>query len=175
MRFRETVPVLVIATLGYTQEALARVHVHVDLSSQTMHVESSHGTYLWPVSTARAGYITPRGYYSARSLQRMHYSQKYDMSPMPYSIFFRGGYAIHGSYATGALGRPASHGCIRLAPGNAAVLYHLVQEEGASIAISGSPPRAFHYASARSFQPVRQTLSPRQATFSNPLLLLFGD
>jgi hypothetical protein len=34
-------------------------------------------------------------------------------APMPHSIFFRGGYAIHGSYATGSLGRPASPGCIR--------------------------------------------------------------
>jgi lipoprotein-anchoring transpeptidase ErfK/SrfK len=115
-----------------------------------MYVQSSSGNFSWPVSTARAGYVTPRGYYSAKSLQRIHYSRKYDMSPMPHSIFFRGGYAIHGSYATGALGRPASHGCIRLAPGNAALLYRLVRAEGASIAITGSPPHASHYAGSQS-------------------------
>jgi hypothetical protein len=103
----------------------------------------------------------------------MHYSRKYDMSPMPYSIFFRGGYAIHGSYATGALGRPASHGCVRLAPENAAVLYQLVQMEGASISITGSPPRASRYTSRRYFP--RQTTSAQQETFSNPFLLLFGE
>jgi hypothetical protein len=70
----------------------------------------------------------------------MHYSRKYHMSPMPYSIFFRGGYAIHGTYATGALGRPASHGCVRLAPGNAKRLYEIVQAEGGSISITGAPP-----------------------------------
>jgi hypothetical protein len=82
-------------------------------------------------------------------MQLMHYSRKYHMSPMPYSIFFRGGYAIHGTYATGALGSPASHGCVRLSPGNAATLYHLVQSEGGSISISGSPPGGGkHYARA---------------------------
>jgi L,D-transpeptidase catalytic domain len=103
----------------------------------------------------------------------MHYSRKYDMSPMPYSIFFRGGYAIHGSYATGAPGRPASHGCVRLAPGNAAVLYQLVQAEGATISISGSPPRALHYANSR-YSP-RRAYSPKQETRSNLFFLLFGD
>jgi len=49
---------------------------------------------------------------------------------MPYSIFFLRGYAIHGSYETKYLGRPASHGCIRLHPSNAAALYSLVQQRG---------------------------------------------
>ena len=50
------------------------------------------------------------------------------MAPMPYSIFFNEGYAIHGSYEISHLGRPASHGCIRLHPKNAAVLFALVQD-----------------------------------------------
>jgi hypothetical protein len=107
-------------------------------------------------------------------MQRMHYSRKYDMSPMPHSIFFRGGYAIHGSYATGALGRPASHGCIRLAPGNAALLYHLVRAEGASISITGSKPRASYYGGNRYHHGARLANSPRQETFSNPFAPLFG-
>jgi lipoprotein-anchoring transpeptidase ErfK/SrfK len=45
---------------------------------------------------------------------------------MPHSIFFYGGFAVHGSNAVRTLGRPVSHGCIRLAPGNAATLYSLV-------------------------------------------------
>ncbi|MFM9161764.1 MAG: L,D-transpeptidase, partial [Methylocystis sp.] len=107
---------------------------------QRMHVTSSQGSYSWPVSTARAGYSTPRGSFAPTGLQRMHYSRKYHNSPMPHSIFFRGGYAIHGSYATGALGRPASHGCVRLSPSNAALLYQIVQNEGGSIQITGSRP-----------------------------------
>ena len=128
--------------------AEAKVRVHIDLSSQRMSVTSSSGSYVWPVSTARSGYVTPRGTYAPYSLQRMHYSRKYNMSPMPHSIFFRGGYAIHGTYAVSQLGSPASHGCIRLAPGNAAALFAMVQREGANISITGSPPNRY-YASAK--------------------------
>jgi hypothetical protein len=120
--------------------ASAKVNVRIDLSTQRMYVTSSQGSYVWPVSTARSGFVTPRGSYAPQRLERMHYSRKYHMSPMPHSIFFRGGYAIHGTGAVSQLGRPASHGCIRLAPGNAARLYSLVQREGASISITGSSP-----------------------------------
>jgi lipoprotein-anchoring transpeptidase ErfK/SrfK len=95
-------------------QAEASVLIDIDLGSQT---RSESGSYDWRVSTARSGYRTPRGTYRPYLLLRTHYSHKYDMSPMPYSIFFAGGYAIHGTYSTASLGRPASHGCIRLAPG----------------------------------------------------------
>jgi hypothetical protein len=126
----------------------AAVRIHIDLTTQTMHVDGNGGQYDWPVSTARSGYATPRGHYRPTHLQRMHYSRKYHMSPMPHSIFFNGGYAIHGTYSTSQLGRPASHGCIRLAPGNAARLYSMVQMEGGSITISGAPPHRSVYANA---------------------------
>jgi hypothetical protein len=132
-----------------SMSAEARVRISIDLSTQRMSVQSSSGSYVWPVSTARAGFSTPRGSYAPTSLQRMHYSRKYHMSPMPYSIFFRGGYAIHGTYSVGALGRPASHGCVRLAPGNAAALFQMVKNEGASISITGTAPGGHLYASAR--------------------------
>jgi lipoprotein-anchoring transpeptidase ErfK/SrfK len=48
---------------------------------------------------------------------------------MPHSIFFSGGYAIHATPHTGALGRPASHGCVRLSPGHAATLYGIVKND----------------------------------------------
>ena len=129
--------------------AEATVRIHVDLTSQTMQVQSADGaSYVWPVSTARRGFVTPRGSYGVQSLQRMHLSRKYHNSPMPHSIFFRGGYAIHGTYSVGALGRAASHGCIRLAPGHAALLYRMVQAEGARISITGSPPADVRYAGA---------------------------
>ena len=80
-----------------------------------------------------------------RRMERIHYSKKYRNSPMPYSIFFRGGYAIHGTYATAALGTPALHGCVRLSAEHARKLYEMVQREGATIAINGSPrsPRSY--------------------------------
>lgn len=82
--------------------------------------------FVWPVSTARRGYVTPVGTYRPQRLEPMWYSRKYDNSPMPHSIFFRGGYAIHGTEAVRRLGTPASHGCVRLLPSNAATLYSLV-------------------------------------------------
>jgi lipoprotein-anchoring transpeptidase ErfK/SrfK len=103
----------------------------IDVSSQTMTV-SRHGQviHVWPVSTARRGYHTPRGSYRPTRLHRMWYSRKYDHSPMPYSVFFRGGYAIHGTGYVKSLGRPVSHGCVRLQTGNAALFYSLVKQVG---------------------------------------------
>ena len=118
----------------------ARVHITVDLSSQTMSVQSASGSYSWPISSARDGYVTPRGHYGVQSLQPMHYSKKYHNSPMPHSIFFNGGFAIHGTYDLANLGRPASHGCVRISPAHAATLFSLVQDEGATIEIVGEAP-----------------------------------
>ncbi len=136
-------PFLIMSVCGlfWFSSAQALVRIHIDLSAQRMEVQSDSGSYTWPISTARSGYVTPRGSFAPTSLQRMHYSKKYHMSPMPYSIFFLGGYAIHGTYETANLGRPVSHGCVRLAPANAATLFQMVQAEGARISISGTPPR----------------------------------
>ena len=138
----------IASLLAANPAALAKVSIDIDLSSQTMHVESASGSYDWPVSSARSGFSTPRGAYRPQRLERMHYSKKYHNSPMPHSIFFRGGYAIHGTGSVSQLGRPASHGCIRLAPGNAATLYALVQQEGARIQITGTPPGSTRFADA---------------------------
>ena len=135
-----------LGVFGWLSPAQALVRIHVDLSAQQMQVDADGASYSWPISTAASGYVTPRGSFAPTSLQRMHYSHKYHMSPMPYSIFFLGGYAIHGTYATGYLGRPASHGCVRLSTAHAAELFHLVQAEGARISISGTPPASAIYA-----------------------------
>ena len=78
----------------------------------------------------------------------MVHSAKYGNAPMPHSIFFYGQYAIHGTTAVGNLGHVASHGCIRIAPENAATLFTLVSREGARITVEGSPPGDFQFASA---------------------------
>jgi len=51
---------------------------------------------------------------------------------MPYAVFVRGGYAIHGTTPGNfaKLGRRASHGCIRLHPDNAKLFYELVNIVG---------------------------------------------
>ncbi len=114
-----------------TKPANASVVAKVDISSQVMkvYVNGSH-RYSWRVSTGRGRYRTPTGSFRPTFLKRRHYSTKYYGSPMPYSVFFYRGYAIHGTYATKYLGRRASHGCIRLRPSNAARLFQLVKQYG---------------------------------------------
>ncbi|NUJ79881.1 L,D-transpeptidase [Methylocystis sp. FS] len=170
----------ILCPFAWASAANAAAHIHINLSTQTMHVQSSSGSYSWPVSTARAGYSTPRGSFAPTGLQPMHYSRKYHMSPMPHSIFFRGGYAIHGSYATGMLGRPASHGCVRLSPGHAAMLYQMVRNEGGRISITGSPPHGQYYASARRGGRVAYAASRGRHSYgdgyavADPFAALFG-
>lgn len=120
---------LLIAMMLLATPAMAQTDITISKSRQRMIVHSSEGSYSWPVSTARRGYYTPTGSFHPYSLQPMHYSRKYDNAPMPHSIFFSGGYAIHATPHTGNLGRPASHGCVRLSPGNAATLYGIVKND----------------------------------------------
>ena len=112
-------------------KAAPEIEIVVDISSQSMTVDVNGWPYgRWKVSTAREGYYTPRGSWRPFQLKEMHYSRKYDNSPMPHSIFFLGGYAIHATDYTKQLGKPASHGCIRLHPRHAERLYKLVQSHG---------------------------------------------
>ena len=121
---------IVTFVLGLTP-ARAGVVVQIDKSSQRMAVSVDGATrYSWAVSTGRGGYGTPSGVFRPQSLVRMHYSRKYYNSPMPHSIFFYYGFAIHGTNDIRRLGGPASHGCIRLHPSHAAALYALVQRTG---------------------------------------------
>ena len=111
--------------------ARANVQVEVDVGSQTMEVYvNGHLRHTWKVSTGRDGYETPGGEYSVKRMEEEWYSKEYDDAPMPHAVFFNGGYAIHGTYDVKRLGRPASHGCIRLSPGNAARLFDLVEQVG---------------------------------------------
>lgn len=117
-----------VSTAGVTSAADARVIARVDISSQTMRVYvNGRLRHRWRVSTGARGHRTPTGSYSPKWFSRNHRSRKYNNAPMPYSIFFRGGYAVHGTYQTSRLGRPASKGCVRLAPGNARTLFNLVR------------------------------------------------
>lgn len=120
-----------VAAFQPSAATAAKVVATVNLSSQTMTV--THGgvvKYRWPVSTARKGKVTPTGSWSAKWLSRNHRSSRYNNAPMPYSIFYSGNYAVHGTNQVSRLGRPASSGCIRLHPSNAAVLFSMAQREG---------------------------------------------
>jgi len=133
--FRRIISGIALATLAATFQpsaaTAAKVVATVDLSSQTMTVSQGGVVkYRWPVSTARRGKVTPTGSWSAKWLSRNHRSSRYNNAPMPYSIFFSGNYAVHGTNQVSRLGRPASAGCIRLHPSNAAVLFSMTQRAG---------------------------------------------
>ncbi|MCT8973547.1 L,D-transpeptidase [Microbaculum marinisediminis] len=120
--------VLIAQPVSASSDVVAKI----SLSNQTMQVYvNGLRRYSWPVSTARSGYRTPTGNYRPIRMHRTYFSKKYHGSPMPYSIFFHGGYAIHGTNYVKSLGRPASHGCVRLHPSNAAALFSLVKRHGA--------------------------------------------
>lgn len=117
--------------------------IDIDLAKQTMHVsENGRSKYVWPVSSGARGNDTPTGAFTPVWMSKMWYSRQYDYAPMPNAIFFHGGAAIHGTAYVGSLGRPASHGCVRLAPGNAATLYRMVSKHGKAatrIVVHGKP------------------------------------
>src|SRR5918993_3729118 len=127
--------------------AHADILISIDKSAQRMTVRvDGELRHVWAVSTGRPGYATPSGSYRAFRLEKDHYSREWDDAPMPHSIFFTPkGHAIHGSYETRRLGRPASHGCVRLAPENAAKLFALVKSHGlgtTKVVVSDGPARA---------------------------------
>ena len=105
----------------------------VDKSDQKLHLyENGLKKHSWEVSTARKGKVTPTGTWNAQWLSKYHKSSIYNNAPMPYSIFYNGNFAIHGTDQIGRLGTPASSGCVRLHPENAAVLYAMVERVGRS-------------------------------------------
>src|ERR1041385_5698082 len=108
----------------------SNVVIAIDKAAQRMAVTvDGKQEYLWKVSTGTGG--APRaGTYQPQRLEKSWFSRKYDMSPMPHSIFFHEGIAIHGTQYVSRLGAIASHGCVRLHPANAATLFKLVQSKG---------------------------------------------
>jgi lipoprotein-anchoring transpeptidase ErfK/SrfK len=119
------------------------LNVDIDLTRQRMTV-TAHGAvrHVWPISSGMQGYRTPTGVFHPQWKARMWYSRQWDYAAMPHAVFFHNGVAIHGTYATRQLGQPASHGCVRLAPSNAATLYGLVGKHGmpsTRIVVHGTP------------------------------------
>lgn len=137
----------------------------IDLGTQTMTVSDKNGEIAhWKISSARGGYRTPTGNFTPHYTARMHYSKQYHFSPMPYSVFFSEGVAVHGTGDIGNLGRPASHGCVRAHPRNAKIFYELVEKHGMQmtrVTVRGKPPYSPVVAERRQ----RRYAQPRQAAY----------
>lgn len=179
-----------------TNETGSSILITIDKAKQKMTVSvDGIQQYEWPVSTGRAGYSTPSGTYTPTSMNEVWYSQEWDNAPMPHAIFFmKDGHAIHGSYEVKTLGKPVSHGCVRISPKNAATLYALVKKSGlkntqvvltgvtpggeSNVASDGYPgwfeSEDSYYASPRLYRyaPPRRYYAPQRRGFFEQL---FGD
>ena len=128
--------------------ASANIVISINQNTQHMLVTVDGVTrYDWPVSTGRAGHGTPDGVFRVNRMDAAHHSKEYDNAFMPDSMFFDlNGHAIHGFNDVPHLGMAVSHGCVRLAPANAAVLFSLVKQEGmanTTVQISGRIPARY--------------------------------
>jgi len=128
-----------------TAPAAQSILINIDKSTQHMTVFiDGVEKFDWPVSTGRHGYSTPSGTFTPLSMNEIWYSKEWDNAPMPHAIFYmKDGHAIHGSYEVKNLGRPASHGCVRLSPQNATILFNLVKATGldkTQVVLSGETP-----------------------------------
>ena len=155
--------------ISFAATAQAAIVVNIDKSAQRMTVAVDGATrYVWPVSTGRAGYDTPNGTFRVNRMDADHLSQEWDNAPMPHTMFFdMHGHAIHGFFDVKHLGSPVSHGCVRLAPANAASLFALVQGQGMSqttVVVSGQAPARGGEEMARRRAPTQQVAAqPAQA------------
>jgi hypothetical protein len=136
---------LPLSAILFAPAAQAAVQITIDKSTQSMTVEKDgRALYHWAVSTGRPGFDTPSGKFKAFRMEKDHFSKEWDDAPMPFSIFFtQKGHAIHGYLDTKNIGRPASHGCVRLTKANAEKLYALVQEDGVlntTVTLTGTTP-----------------------------------
>jgi L,D-transpeptidase catalytic domain len=183
MRLRIGAVAVLAAAFVFTVDPPARASVLITINKATQQMSVTVDgikQYTWPVSTGRSGYGTPSGTFTPFRLEEDHYSKEWDDAPMPHSIFFTPkGHAIHGSYETKRLGSAASHGCVRLAPQNAAKLFALVKAEGlgnTKVVLTGAPPPMIARRPAQPQQPqgepvdLEQYRSPyaAQPQYQNP-------
>jgi L,D-transpeptidase-like protein len=144
MRRSSAFSIIALCAIVAASQAEAKLDLYIDKSTQQISVVRNGALlYLWPVSTGRDRFSTPSGVYAPERLEPIWYSKAYYNAPMPHAIFFHQGYAIHGSYDIARLGGPASHGCVRLHPQDAALLYAMVEQEGpgnTTIVVGGGSP-----------------------------------
>ena len=153
--------------------ASANIDIAIDKTNQLMTVAVDGAQrYTWPVSTGRAGYDTPNGTFKINRMDANHFSQEWDNAPMPHTMFFdMHGHAIHGFSDVKHLGLAVSHGCVRLAPANASVLYSLVKAEGmanTSVTVSGRTPGGGDAPVARERLPENETVYSNQPYSNQP-------
>ncbi len=171
--FRPAIFAALALAVASASPAAAAIIVNIDKSTQSMTVTVDGAPrYIWPVSTGKPGYDTPNGVFRPNRMDADHLSQEWDNAPMPNTIFFDlHGHAIHGFLDTRRIGSAASHGCVRLAPENAAILFSLVGSQGmkdTTVVVSGQTPVGSNPEMAR------RAAAERQAAAGLPLQITPG-
>lgn len=155
------------ATAAEVAPSVVLINIDKEKQRMTVFVDGVE-QYDWPVSTGLRGYSTPSGTYTTSSMNKMWYSKQWDNAPMPHAVFFtKEGHAIHGTYEVKRLGKPASHGCVRLSTDNAATLYALVGEIGlknTQVVLAGLTPGG----ESRDGQQVSSTRRYRDLQYAEP-------
>jgi lipoprotein-anchoring transpeptidase ErfK/SrfK len=156
-----------------TSPVPSSILINIDKTKQQMTVFlDGVESYNWPVSTGKAGYSTPSGTFTALSMNEVWYSKEWDNAPMPHAIFFmKDGHAIHGSYEVKHLGKPASHGCVRISPQNATTLYSLVEKTGlknTQVVLAGDAPGSGAKVASKSRSGTRYSQNTRRSFKPRP-------
>jgi hypothetical protein len=162
-----------ILSVPLATAAYANIAIAIDKSTQYMSVAvDGQQRYSWPVSTGRPGYDTPNGSFKINRMDADHFSQEWDNAPMPHTMFFDlHGHAIHGFFDVKHLGLAVSHGCVRLSPDHAAILFDLVKAEGlanTSVTIDGRTPGGDTAPVARARLPDSETVYNAQPYNDQP-------
>lgn len=126
----------IIMTAMLLSSPASALEIIVSKKHQEMIVIDENKIYQWKVSTGKKGFETPKGQWKPYLVKRMHYSRQYNGAEMPYSIFFYKGYAIHATKEINRLGRPASHGCVRLSLDKAEQLFKMIKSKDVVINIT---------------------------------------
>jgi len=101
--------------------------IEVDLSSQRLYAwQNGRRIYSIAISSGKRGTPTHVGTYAIQSKYRYKTmrGQGYVAPNVPYTMFYSGGYAIHGAYWHNRFGTPVSHGCINLPVSQARQLFN---------------------------------------------------
>jgi lipoprotein-anchoring transpeptidase ErfK/SrfK len=111
--------------------------IHVDLSQQTLVAyEGDKAVYATVISSGKEGYEPPTGlfevqqkYISTTMNARDPIDGFYEVEEVPWTLYYHGGYALHGAYWHTDFGKVRSHGCTNIAPVDARWLYYWSEPE----------------------------------------------
>ncbi|MBE9225792.1 L,D-transpeptidase [Phormidium sp. LEGE 05292] len=100
--------------------------IEVDLSSQRLYAwQNGRRIYSSRISSGKRSTPTRLGTFAIQRkyLYKTMRGRGYVAPNVPYTMFYSGGYAIHGAYWHNRFGTPITHGCVNLPVGKARQLY----------------------------------------------------